>query len=218
MSGPISPDFDRFIVANTEIAVPPLVPEIRLRLATEIVPIWQATEVVLAELNIPPPFWAFCWPGGQALARHILDHPETFSGKRILDFAAGSGVVAIAAALAGAHAFANDVDAMALAAIGINAGLNRVRVELIGRNLITASFGRWDVILAGDVCYERGLADRIWAWLRAQAANGSEVLLGDPGRTYLPSAGLEAIARYLVPTSMELEDGELKETTVWRVI
>jgi Predicted methyltransferase len=218
LSGPISPDFDRFIVANTEIAVPPLVPEIRLRLATEIVPIWQATEVVLAELNIPPPFWAFCWPGGQALARHILDHPESFVGKRILDFAAGSGVVAIAAALAGAHACANDVDAMALAAIGINAGLNGVRVDPIGRNLLTASSDCWDVVLAGDVCYERGLADRIWVWLRKQAANGAVVLLGDPGRTYLPSVGLEAIARYLVPTSMELEDGELKETTVWRVI
>lgn len=207
-----------FIVANTEIVAPPLLPEIKLRLATEIVPIWQATEALLAELNVPPPFWAFCWPGGQALARYVLDHPERVRGLRVLDFAAGSGVVAIAAARAGARAVANDVDAVALAAIGLNARLNGLAVELAGGDLLAEPPGAWEVIFAGDVCYERGLADRIWAWLRAQAAGGTTVLLGDPGRTYLPTAGLEHVAQYPVPTSMELEDREMKETTVWRVI
>lgn len=207
-----------FIVANTEIVAPPLLPEIKLRLATEIVPIWQATEVLLAELNIPPPFWAFCWPGGQALARYVLDNPEWVRGLRVLDFAAGSGVVAIAAARAGADAVANDVDAVALAAIDLNAKLNGVTVVLEGGDLLAGPSGTWDVIFAGDVCYERGLAARIWAWLRAQAAGGTTVLLGDPGRTYLPTAGLEHVAQFPVPTSMELEDREMKETTVWRVI
>lgn len=211
-------DLIAFITANTEMVTPPLLPEIKLRLATEIVPIWQATEVLLAELNIPPPFWAFCWPGGQALARYVLDHPERVRGLRVLDFAAGSGVVAIAAARAGANAVANDVDAVALAAIDLNAKLNGVTVELEGGDLLKGPPGSWDVIFAGDVCYERGLADRIWAWLRAQAAEGTTVLLGDPGRTYLPTAGLEHVAQFPVPTSMELEDREMKETTVWRVI
>lgn len=218
MSGLVADDFISFIVANTEIIVPPLVPELRLHLATEIVPIWQATESALAELNVPPPFWAFCWPGGQALARYTLDHPDLVDGRRILDFAAGSGIVGVAAALRGGSVVANDVDAMALAAVGANAALNGVTVELEGEDLLVTPSEAWDVIFAGDVCYERGLADRIWAWLRGQAAKGTTVLMGDPGRNYLPSAGLAAIARYPVPMSLELEDREMKETTVWRVI
>lgn len=218
MSGLAADALVPFVVANTEIVTPTLLPEIRLRLATEIVPIWHATETALAELNVPPPYWAFCWPGGQALARYVLDHREAVRGRHVLDFAAGSGVVAIAAAIAGARADANDVDAIALAAIEVNAGLNGVSVGLEGRDLPSTPSGPWEVILAGDVCYERGLADRIWRWLRAQAAKGAQVLLGDPGRTYLPSAGLTELACYSVPTSLELEDRTMKETTVWRVI
>ena len=213
-----SSDFTPFILANTEIVAPPLVPELRLRLATEIVPIWQATEAVLEQLNVPPPYWAFCWPGGQALARYLLDHPALVHGRRVLDFAAGSGVVAIAAAKAGGHAVANDVDRVALTAIGLNADLNDAVVEREGDDLLAGSTRRWDLILAGDVCYERGMAERVWTWLRAAARAGVEVLLGDPGRTYLPAAGLERLAEYAVPTSTELEDRTIKQTTIWRVI
>lgn len=207
-----------FILANTEIVAPALIPEMRLRLATEIVPIWQATEAALVRMNVPPPFWAFCWPGGQAIARYVLDHPAVVNGRIVLDFAAGCGVGAIAAACAGARSFANDIDAMAISAIGLNADLNGVTIETEPRNLLDRPPEGWEVILAGDVCYERGLAERIWAWLRVAAEAGTLVLLGDPGRTYLPKMGLAAVTSYSVPTTRELEDGEMKDTTVWRVI
>ena len=211
-------DFAPFILANTEIVAPPLVPELRLRLATEIVPLWQETEAVLEQLNVAPPYWAFCWPGGQALARYLLDHPELVQRRRVLDCAAGSGVVAIAAARTGAQATANDVDAMALAAIGLNAELNAATVEGDGNDLLAGLADRWDLILAGDVCYERGMAERVWAWLRRAAQAGVEVLLADPGRSYLPTAGLQRLAAYTVPTSLDLEDRTHKETTIWRVL
>lgn len=214
-------DHDRFVRANTAVLAPPLVPEIRLHLAAAMLPIWEATEAALAELAIQPPYWAFAWPGGQALARHLLDHPQLVAGRPVLDFAAGSGLAAIAAGRAGAAPVAaNDIDPLALAAIRLNAGLNGVAVTVDGDDRLAGDGdgAAHRVILAGDVCYERGLADRIWAWLRRQADHGALVLLGDPGRTYLPQHGLAALATYPVPTSLDLEDRSLRETTVWRLV
>ena len=215
----MTPDPIAFIRAQTAIAAPPLVPELRLHLATEITPIWQATETTLAETGLPPPYWAFAWPGGQALARYVLDRPATVAGARVLDFAAGGGLAAIAAARAGASlVVAADTDRFAAAAIGLNAALNGVRVETATADLVGRFDLDFDVVLAGDVCYERPMAGRVADLLRRLAADGATVLLGDPGRAYLPQAGLREIARYAVPTSRELEDRETRDTGVWRVL
>jgi predicted nicotinamide N-methyase len=209
---------ERFVHANTAVAAAPLVPEIRLHLATEVTPLWQATESELARKGLEPPFWAFAWPGGQALARHVLDHPELVQGRRVLDIAAGSGIAAIAAARAGAaQVVANEIDEFAAAALALNARINRAAVEISRRDLLGGGSDGFDLILAGDVCYERPMSDRMVPWLRARAAEGALVLLGDPGRAYLPSAGLVALARYDVPTTLELEDRTLRQTVVWRV-
>jgi predicted nicotinamide N-methyase len=206
-----------FVRAQTALAAPPLVPEIRLHLAIEVTPLWQATEATLAATGLPPPYWAFAWPGGQALARHLLDHPVFVRDRRVLDFAAGSGLAAIAAAKAGALSVAAaDIDTFALAAIGLNAAANGITLNIIGDDLIDRP-NAWDVVLAGDVCYERPLAERATAWLRGLASAGALVLLADPGRSYLPTDGLTEIARYQVPTSRELEDQELRETVIWRL-
>jgi predicted nicotinamide N-methyase len=211
-------DVAGFIRAQTAIARPPLVPEIRLHLATEITPIWQATEATLAEADLPPPYWAFAWPGGQAIARHLLDNPGLVRGRAVLDFAAGSGLVAIAARMAGATgAVANDIDAVAAEAISLNAALNGVAVETDQGDLLDRDDAPFDLVLAGDVCYERPMAERTTRWLRALASRGVEVLLADPGRAYLPASGLVELARYTVPTSLELEDRELRETIVYRL-
>ena len=208
-----------FIRRNTQITSPPLVPEIRLHLATEITPIWQATEETLARSGLPPPFWAFAWAGGQALARYLLDPPNEVAGRVVLDFGAGSGLVAIAAAKAGAaRVLAADIDHFAAAAIAANAALNQVKVEATTADLIGTVDPPWQVVTAGDVCYERPMAERVAGWARALAGDGRRVLLGDPGRAYLPTAGLRERARYLVPTSRELEDREIRETLVWEVI
>jgi predicted nicotinamide N-methyase len=206
-----------FIRANTAIASPPLVPEVRLHLASEVTPLWQATEASLARAQLPPPYWAFAWPGGQALARHILDHPELVRGRAVLDFGAGSGLVAIAAAKAGARVTAAEIDRFAAAAIVLNAALNNVAVAIEPADVIGRAPAPWQTVLAGDMCYERPLAERLTCWLRALAAQGVLVLLGDPGRAYLPTAGLEALARYAVPTSLELEDRLTREGVVWRM-
>jgi len=207
-----------FVHANTAIATPPLVPEIRLHLATEITPIWQASEDTLARGQVPPPFWAFPWAGGQALARHVLDHRDIVAGKRVLDFGAGSGLAAIAAARAGAaRVTAAEIDDFAAAAVALNADLNGVVVEVETADLIGTSGAFWDVVLVGDMCYEQPLADRLTAWLRMLARDGIMVLLGDPGRSYVPRSGLTALARYTVATSRELEDRESREGVVWRV-
>ena len=208
-----------FIRRNTAITAPPLVPEIRLHLATEITPIWQATEESLARSALPPPFWAFAWVGGQALARYLLDHPDQVAGRFVLDFGAGSGLVAIAAAKTGAEfVLAAEIDHFAAAAIAANSALNRAAVTVTTADLIDAVDPRWGIITAGDVCYEQPMAGRMTAWLRALARSGSLVLLGDPGRAYLPPEGLRERARYLVPTSRELEDRETREAVVWEVL
>jgi predicted nicotinamide N-methyase len=211
-------DPDAFIRRETAIASPPLVPEIRLHLATEITPIWQATEATLAHEGLPPPYWAFAWPGGQALARTILDDPAIVRGKRVLDFAAGSGLVAIAAAKAGAQSVtAAEIDDFAAAAIALNAALNGVHVPVTLEDQVGQA-GLWDLVLAGDVCYERPMAERVTAWLRGLVAQGVQVLMGDPGRSYLPKNGLALVTRHKVPTSLELEDRTERETAIWRLL
>jgi len=206
-----------FVRANTIVAAPPLVPEIRLHLASEITPLWHATEASLAQAQLPPPYWAFAWAGGQALARHILDHPDLVRGHRVLDFGAGSGLVAIAAAMSGARATAAEIDPFAAAAIALNAALNEVDVAIERTDVIGREPALWEIVLAGDMCYERPLSERLIQWLRALAARGTLVLLGDPGRTYLPTEGLKALARYDVQTTLELEDRLRREGVVWRL-
>jgi predicted nicotinamide N-methyase len=207
-----------FIDRHTLAEAPPLTPEIVLQLATEITPIWQASEDELAKAEVPPPFWAFAWAGGQALARHILDHPELVRGKPVLDFGSGSGLVAIAAALAGAQPVrAAEIDAIACVAIARNALRNGVAVETVAEDVIDRD-PEAAVVLVGDMCYERPLAERLVRWLRREAAKGVLVLLGDPGRTYRPTEGLEEVARYAVPTSLELEDKTMREGIVWRLL
>ena len=207
-----------FIQSQTIIATPPLTPEIRLHLATEITPIWQATEATLDANNLPPPYWAFAWPGGQALTRFLLDQRGWVKGKRVLDFAAGSGLSAIGAAMAGAEkVIANEIDDFAIEAILLNAATNHVALEVLRHDLIGRNEG-WNVVLAGDVCYERPMADRVIPWLRSLAGAGVAVLMGDPGRAYLPDQGLVEVARYDVPTSKELEDRELRVTRVLRLM
>jgi predicted nicotinamide N-methyase len=213
----MSSDPEDFIRANTAIATPSLVPEIKLHLATEVTPLWHATEATLETSQLPPPYWAFAWPGGQALARHLLDHPALIAGKAVLDIGAGSGLVSIAARQAGAaQVTAAEIDAFAIAAIRLNAALNAVDIESESRDLI-GSEGRWDTILVGDMCYERPLADRLTAWLRQLASQGATVMVGDPGRAYLPKDGLREVARYNVPTSLDLEDRTMRETLIWQL-
>jgi predicted nicotinamide N-methyase len=208
-----------FIRRNTQITAPPLIPEIRLHLATEITPIWHATEETLARTALPPPFWAFAWAGGQALARYLLDHPDLVAARFVLDFGAGSGLAAIAAAKAGAaHVLAAEIDQFAAAAITANAALNGVEIRVTTADIIGIADPRWAIVAAGDVCYERPMAERVTKWLRSLAGQGALVLLGDPGRAYLPDTGLREQARYLVPTSRELEDRDNREAVVWEVI
>lgn len=216
MNNPSPHDFVR---DNTTLASPPLLPELRLHLATEVTPLWQATEETLAEKNLPPPYWAFAWPGGQAVARLLLDRPDLVAGRSVLDFAAGTGLVGIAAMKAGAaKAQSCDIDRFALAAITLNAEANGVAVKAVSSDLVGRELPGIDVVLAGDVCYERPMAERVTAWLRKVAATGTLVLLGDPGRAYVPTHGLERMGAYTVPTSLDLEDRETRETTVWRLL
>ena len=194
----------------------PLVPDISLYLADEAVPLWKKTEEELERDGLPPPFWAFAWAGGQALARYILDHPETVRGRQVLDFASGSGLVAIAAMKAGAaEVTACDIDSFAIAAIGLNAGANGVSVAPLRADIVGQDQG-WDTVLAGDICYERDLAERVTDWLFALSRRGATVLIGDPGRSYLPKDRLEKLAVYEVPVTRTLEDSDIKKSSVWR--
>ena len=207
-----------FVQRNTAIAAPPLVPEIRLQLATEVTPIWHATEQSLVRNALPPPYWAFAWAGGQALARYLLDHPESVAGREVLDIGSGSGIVAIAAAKAGAsRVVAAEIDPFAAAAIALNAPLNGVTITIETRDLLDRAAAGWGVALAGDICYEEPMSSRALALLRRIAARGRLALLGDPGRAYLPKSGLTELARYTVPTSRELEAKEISEGVVWQV-
>jgi len=212
-------DRKAFIQANTRLKRVAHVPEIVLHVAEESVPIWQKTEEQLNEMGLPPPYWAFAWAGGQALARYVLDHPAQVAGYRVLDLAAGSGLVAIAAAMAGAApVVAADIDAFTEAAIALNAEANNVYIEIITQDLLDIAApetSRYDVILVGDLFYERDTAARALSFLDRNAAAGSSVLIGDPGRTYLPKDRLTRLAEYSVPVTRELEDMEIKRTLVW---
>jgi predicted nicotinamide N-methyase len=203
-----------FIRANTELLSPPLVPEVRLHLATEIMPLWRKSEEELEAMGVPPPYWAFAWAGGQALARYVLDNTQTVRGKRVLDFGSGSGLVGMAAAMAGAASVLSaDIDRYAEAAIELNARANGVAIATTTDDIIGTS-GDWDIILIGDMCYERPLAERLLAWLRD---NGAEALLGDPGRSYFPKTDVEQLALYNVQVTRDLEDREIRETGVYRL-
>jgi len=205
-----------FVAANTRLQPVPHAPEISLHLADEVTPIWRLTEEELGELGLPPPFWAFAWAGGQALARYLLDHQHEVAGKRVLDFAAGSGLVGIAAMKAGAASvLCADIDPFCAAAVAANAAANAVAIEFTADDLLDAPPPDVNVICAGDVCYERPMTDRVLVWLARAKANGARVLIGDPGRTYFPREGLAFLAEYRVPTTRELEDQEVKRSSVW---
>jgi predicted nicotinamide N-methyase len=204
---------DAFITSNAALTAPPLVPEIKLYLASEVEPIWRKTEEELAQQGVPPPYWAFAWAGGQALARYILDNPQIARGKRVLDIGAGSGLVALAAARAGASSvLAADIDGYACTATRLNAAANTCAVAVTQDDLIGGA-GDWELILVGDLFYERPLAERLLAWLDTLPG---AALLGDPGRTYFPRTGVEKLATYNVKTTRDLEDREIRETSVYR--
>jgi predicted nicotinamide N-methyase len=208
-------DFEAFLRANTRLGRATLVPEIALHLATEITPIWQATEDWLRQNNIEPPFWAFAWPGSQVLARHVLDDPALVAGRRVLDFAAGGGLAAIACARAGAASVETaEIDPLAIAAIRLTAAQNQVTLTVSGD--VVGQDCRWDLILCGDVCYEAPMTGHILPWLRRMAAS-AEVWIADPGRAYLPRDGMQAFLRMAVPTTLELEDRTEREVTLYRV-
>jgi predicted nicotinamide N-methyase len=204
-------------MSQTRLAAPPLVPEIALYLADACLPIWRASEE-LARANVEPPFWAFAWAGGQALARYLLDHPDAVRGNRVLDLGAGSGLVAVAAMQAGASgALAADIDPFAVAAISLNAAANGVRLSATDADLLERPIEGIGVLLIGDLFYERQLAGRVFARAREAAARGVSVLAGDPERTYFPRERFERIAGYRVPVSRDLEDAGVKTTGVYRL-
>lgn len=206
-----------FVAAHTRLLAVPHTPELSLYVADEATALWQKTEDELGAIGLAPPFWAFAWAGGQALARHVLDNPALVAGQHVLDFASGSGLVAIAAAKAGAaRVEAADIDGFALAAMDLNARANNVRIEPVGTDQIGTDRG-WHTVLAGDICYERNLAERVMTWLAGLAARGAIVLIGDPGRSYLPTQRLTHLATYQVPVTRELEDRDIKATGVWRL-
>jgi predicted nicotinamide N-methyase len=207
-----------FIRANTRLLPVALVPEISLHLAAESLPIWQKTEEELGQMNVPPPYWAFAWAGGQALARYLIDNATVVAGRRVLDLGAGSGLSGIAAMRAGAaHVLAADIDALALAAIRINAAANSVGIETTAEDLLHApdAAAGFDVVLVGDLFYERALAERMLAFIEAARAKGAEIFVGDPRRSYFPADRFRQVAEYRVPVTRELEDAEIKRTAVW---
>ena len=209
---------ERFISDNTTAMAPPHVPEIRLHLADEAHDLWLKTEEELEEIGLPPPFWAFAWAGGQGLARHVLDHPEIVRGKRVLDFASGSGLVAIAAMKAGAASvLAADIDPWTRTAVKLNSRLNDVELAFAADNVVGTAIDA-DMLLAGDVFYDKGFADTLIPWFTALVASGKTVIVGDPGRAYCPRQIMEPLATYEVPVTRALEDAEVKKTTVWRFV
>ncbi len=209
------PDFRRFILENTSVLSPPHVPEIRLHLADEAHDLWRRTEEELQASGLEPPFWAFAWAGGQGLARHVLDNPASVGGKSVLDFATGSGLVAIAAQISGAvQVLAADIDLFSADAVALNAELNGITLEHTAENLVGKDHG-WDVVLAGDVFYDRVMAEFLLPWFDALAARGADILIGDPGRAYLPKERLEMLSEHLVQVTRALEDQDVRKTIVW---
>lgn len=216
---PSAQSIARFVRANTRLKPVPHVPEILLHVADATVPLWRKTEPELAAMGLPSPFWAFAWAGGQALARYVLDHRNEVAGRRVLDLGSGSGLVAIAAAKAGAApVVASDIDVFAEQAIALNAETNGVYVEVLRRDPLgdrAPIEPRYDVILAGDLFYERETAERALAFLRHHAAAGTQVLIGDPGRACLPKQRLRKCCEYCIAVAGNLEDSDSKHTAVW---
>lgn len=209
-------DPQAFILANTALMAPPHVPEIRLHLASEVHDLWLKTEADLDALGLPPPFWAFAWAGGQGLSRYVLDHADIVAGKSVLDFASGSGLVGIAAKQAGAQTvLCVDTDPWSQTAVRMNAAENAVEIGFAGIDMIDRTIEA-DILLAGDVFYDRDFAGRLVCWFARLVAEGKQVLIGDPGRSYCPRERLSALATYKVPVTRALEDSEVKKTTVWR--
>ncbi|MFZ1102682.1 MAG: methyltransferase [Hyphomicrobiaceae bacterium] len=209
----------QFILANTRLLAVPLVPEIWLHLAEESLAIWRQTEEELGRMNVPPPWWAFAWAGGQALARYVLDNPALAAGRRVLDLGAGSGLGGIAAMKASAaRVLAADTDRFALAAIRLNAAANDVALEATGDDLLATPPSGFDLVLVGDLFYERTLAERVLACIEAVRTQGAAVLVGDPRRSYFPRERFAPVAEYSVPVTRDLEDMEIKHTCVWRLI
>jgi predicted nicotinamide N-methyase len=204
-----------FIITHTRVLPVPHAPEISLHLADEATALWEKTEEELGQIGLAPPFWAFAWAGGQALARYILDHREIVAGKNVLDFAAGSGLVAVAAAMAGASKVeACEIDEFAIEAIALNAALNGVHIAPLLGDVVGTDEG-WDIVLAGDVSYQKDMAEAATDWLAGLGRRGAHVLIGDPGRTYLARDRLTPIAEYRVPVTRALEDAEIKRTAVY---
>ena len=206
-----------FIRQNAALTTPLLVPEVLLHLAVEALPLWEKTEEELEAIGLPPPYWAFAWAGGQALARYVLDHPGLVADREVLDVASGSGLVAIAAAKAGARIVeASEIDAIACAAISANAEANGAAVIVVEGDPIGRDMAP-EVVLVGDAFYEKPLADRLLPWLEMLSARGATILLGDPGRSYFPKGRFELLATFEVPVTRALEDSEIKRTSVWRL-
>jgi predicted nicotinamide N-methyase len=219
LTKPAISDPEAFSRANTRLRAVPLVPEVSIYVADEAVPLWQKTEEELNEDGLPPPFWAFAWAGGQALARYVLDHADLVAGKHVLDIASGSGLVAIAAMKAGAREVTSaDIDQFAGAAARINAEANAVMLGISADDFLrNDSAAHWGTILAGDIFYERDTAELAFSFLARRAARGATILIGDPGRSYLPKDKLKQLAEYRVPVTRELEDAEIKRTAVWTI-
>lgn len=205
-----------FIESHLAVGGAALAPEISLYLASALTPLWLATEAFLEQHNMAPPYWAFAWPGSEALAAYILANPHLVAGKRVLDFAAGCGLAGIAAAKAGAaRVEAAEIDPLACAAIRLNASLNGVEIEVRNGDLVGQT-DDWDIILTGDVCYEQQMAQKLMAWFKTQA-QCSIVLMADPGRAYKPSNPGEKLAEYSVPTSLELENTSTRNVIIYKL-
>ena len=210
-------DPQAYVAGNSVLQTAPLVPEIKLHLADERAPLWSKTQRDLWDDGIVLPYWAFAWAGGQALARLLLDEPERVRGKRVLDFASGSAISGIAAMMAGAsYVLAADIDPLAAIAAQMNAEANGVAVDTSTDDLVGNSLADFDVIIAGDICYEQSVAERVRDWLGAEARQGREVLIGDPGRTFLPRTDLEPVIGYGVKSSRDLDDTDVRNARVWR--
>lgn len=212
----MDPEAAAFVLAHTRLGCPPSVPEIRLYLATEPYGLWDRTS---RDFGSAFPFWAFAWAGGQSLARHVLDHPEVVAGRSVLDLGSGGGLVAIAAARAGAASVvASEIDRLAIAAIGLNLPANGIELAGTTGDVLDEDAAGADLVLAGDVFYERPMADRVARFLERVRLRGAEVLVGDPGRSYLPRPHLEAVATYEVRATDALEGAPVTRSTVWRVV
>lgn len=206
-----------FIRANTEVLFPPLVPEIKLYLAEESLPIWQQTEEQLQQQNIPPPFWAFAWAGGQALARYILDNPLLVKGKCVADIGTGSGLAALAAKYAGADkVMASDLDPLSVIAAELNGELNKLPISVTAENILEAPPSGFEVYIIADMFYERGLAETALNFAQSAKAQGATILVGDPQRNYFPTDVFTRLATYEVAVTRELEDALIKKTSVWQ--